>query len=121
MFNVAYAEVHRSETDQFEDAVLIGVSSGQSYADTDVVSEQIYYWIRFVSYSNIPGAFFNLDPVSVTVPLIGGSQLEDINVDKLVGNKAAFVEANINEGSITNAMIGSNCSYSIGNGSIPVV
>ena len=107
IFNVAHAEIHRSETDQFDDSVLIGVSPGQSYADTDVVSEQTYYyWVRYISYSNIPGAFFDLDPVSATVPLIGDNQLADINVDKLIGNKAAFVEANINEGSITNAMIG---------------
>ncbi|WP_157794256.1 phage tail tip fiber protein [Endozoicomonas ascidiicola] len=108
---VAHTEIYRSLDDQLDNAILIGVTPGQSFADTNVESESTYYyWVRYVSYAAQPSAYHSLVGVSATVPLISGSELEDINVDKLVGNKAAFVEANINEGSITNAKIGQEIS-----------
>lgn len=105
--NIAHAEVYRSATNVLEDAVLVGVSPGQSYADTDIAAGQTwFYWLRYMSFAQNPGAWHSLTPVEVTVPELSGDEVADLDVDKLIGNKAAFVEANIGEASITNAMIG---------------
>lgn len=105
--NIAHAEVYRSATNVLEDAVLVGVSPGQSYADTDIATGQTwFYWLRYMSFAGNSGAWFSLQPVEAEVPALNGDEVVDLNVDRLVGNTAAFVEANINEGSITNAMIG---------------
>ena len=53
--NHARTEVYRADTDDFGQATLIGSSTGSMYADAVGNSAEFYYWIRFVSTSDVPG------------------------------------------------------------------
>lgn len=53
--NHARTEVYRADTDDFGQAVLIGSSTGSMYADAAGNSASFYYWIRFVSTSDVVG------------------------------------------------------------------
>jgi hypothetical protein len=55
--NHSYAEIYGHDSDTIGDAQLIGVSSGRAYADPIGSGASRYYWIRFVSQSNIIGPF----------------------------------------------------------------
>lgn len=55
--NVAYAEVWRADSDDFSLAALIGRADGRIYTDSIGGAATRYYWIRYISKSNIPGAF----------------------------------------------------------------
>lgn len=53
--NHAYAEVLRADVDDIGQAVLVGTSIGGQYADPVGETANKYYWIRFVSTSNVKG------------------------------------------------------------------
>ena len=55
--NHSFAEIYGHDSDTIGDAQLIGVSSGRAYADPIGSGASRYYWIRFVSQSNIIGPF----------------------------------------------------------------
>jgi len=55
--NHSFAEIYGHDSDTIGDAQLIGVSSGRAYADPIGSGASRYYWIRFVSTSNIIGPF----------------------------------------------------------------
>lgn len=53
--NHAYTQIWRATADDFGQAILIGTSGGMMYVDSVGNSASFYYWIRFVSTSNIEG------------------------------------------------------------------
>ena len=55
--NHSFTEIYGYDSDTIGDAQLIGVSSGRAYADPIGSAASRYYWIRFVSQSNIIGPF----------------------------------------------------------------
>lgn len=55
--NHGYAEIWRSEADNFTTAVLIGQSPGILYTDAIGTSQTVYYWIRFVSKTDVAGPY----------------------------------------------------------------
>jgi hypothetical protein len=55
--NVAYTEVWRADSDSFALAQLIGRADGRIYTDSIGGGAVRYYWIRYVSLSNINGPF----------------------------------------------------------------
>lgn len=54
--NHAYTEILRADIDDIGQAVVIGSSVGGQYADAVGESATKYYWVRFVSTSNVKGA-----------------------------------------------------------------
>ena len=63
--NFSYAEVWRSTTNVLGNAVLIGTSATQFYADSVGASATRYYWVRFVTQANVTG------PYNATNGLVG--------------------------------------------------
>lgn len=55
--NHAYTEIWRAMADNLGQAVLIGTSVSNLYADAAEEGRTYYYWIRFVSAANIVGAY----------------------------------------------------------------
>jgi len=55
--NHAYTEVWRGTVDSQSEAVLVGATIGNVYADPADASSTYYYWIRFVSKANVTGPF----------------------------------------------------------------
>lgn len=55
--NLAHAEIWRASVDNQGLAVLIGTSSGVLYSDPVDAQSSHYYWVRFISKANLPGAF----------------------------------------------------------------
>ena len=127
-----HAEIWRSTTENREDAILTGAAPAGRYADNVGATDTIYYyWVRYVKTQGINqvyGAFHDAQPVAAQAQgTLNGNLIEQatildaaiatLGVDKLVGNLADFVTANITEGSITNAMIGNEIrsnNYSAG-------
>ncbi|MCG7915911.1 MAG: hypothetical protein JAY71_18755 [Candidatus Thiodiazotropha weberae] len=60
----------------------------------------------FVVDTTVDPPLVAMDGASIVHASIGDAQIGNLNVDKLIGGTADFVEANIREGSITNAKIG---------------
>lgn len=55
--NYAYTEIWRAEVDDIGQAVRVGTAIAAVYADSIGSGAGRYYWIRFVSTSNITGPF----------------------------------------------------------------
>lgn len=55
--NHAYTEVWRGNSSAFGTASLLGFAPGSIYSDSVGTSQTYYYWIRFVSTSDIKGPF----------------------------------------------------------------
>lgn len=55
--NHSYAEIYRNSANVIGDAVLVGTSGGRSFVDPVGGSASYYYWVRFISTSNVPGPF----------------------------------------------------------------
>lgn len=63
----AYAEIWRSQTDDLGTAQPVGQATGALFADPVGGNIQAYYWVRFVSVTDTPGAFNATAGVSGTV------------------------------------------------------
>lgn len=55
--NHAYTEIYRSSTNNVAKAVKIGMAPGSLYADNVGGEKSYYYWIKFVTTSDIRGPF----------------------------------------------------------------
>ena len=65
----AFAEVFRSSTNQYQDAIIIGTAAGSMYLDTpprDQLGRTYYYWIRFVNMLGVIGPIHSLTPVQAS-------------------------------------------------------
>jgi len=121
--NFSYAEIFRSATSLFADAVHVGVSSGMLYADPVAPDSSYWYWVRFWSKANIVGPWHGtvgiqgqtaVDPTYLLDVLTGamGSQpffaiseptvINGVTIPPGVYMKAAY----IHDAAITNAKIG---------------
>lgn len=65
---VRMMEIWRSDDNDVNNAVLVGVSSYQIYADVGTPLEQYTYWLRFVSYRGTPGPWHNIAGSTITLP-----------------------------------------------------
>ena len=53
----SFAEVWRSTTNVLSTAVIVGTTNGLVYTDEVGYDKTYYYWVRFVSYSNVNGPY----------------------------------------------------------------
>lgn len=102
--NHGYAEIWRSNVNNFTSAVLIGQSPGILYTDAIGNSQTVYYWIRFVSKSDVVGPFnstagtmaaTSLDPeyaLQVLEGQIGDSELDNALKQRLTDTEETVVE-----------------------------
>ena len=105
------AEVFFGTEDDVGKAVLAGSSNGTIYehimgSDTT----EHFFWVRLVKGTGEVTIIGPWNQTAGTPGKISGAlkdeQLGQLDVDKLIGGTADFVEANILDGSITNAKIG---------------
>ena len=108
--NHAYTEIWSNTVDQLSSATKLGNASFAVYADDDpAVGITYYYWIRYVTTSDVLGVF----SASVTAAsrAVTNDGITGIAAAKVTGLQAAFNEltvntANIADGAIINALIG---------------
>lgn len=112
--NHSYTEVWRSNVNNLGTAVLIGMAAGSIYVDNVGGNAEYYYWIKFVSTTNVKGPFnategtvgkTSLDPAFLLQTLTGQLQQSQLNNElstkiDLVGTNAADIIA-INDISTT--------------------
>lgn len=53
----SYTEIFRADVDDIGQAVLIGISNGELYADSVGSDATHYYWFRFVNVNDVTGPF----------------------------------------------------------------
>lgn len=87
--NHAYAEVWRAngKDAQFDSAQLIGTANGSIYSDYAIEEGEWYtYWIRFVSLSDVSGAWHSPSGTSVQTAVSVEYMLEELSgkIDKSV-------------------------------------
>ena len=59
--NHAFTEIWRSQAEDLSSAVLVGTTNAFIYTDKGIEYDSTYYyWVRFVSTSNIPGPWSNM-------------------------------------------------------------
>lgn len=98
--NYAFTEVWRNEVDLLGEAVRIGTSIGNVYADPAVEGKTYYYWIRFVSAANVVGPF-NLTSGTVAMTAIRAERLLELLNGKItrealysdLGNRIDLIDA----------------------------
>lgn len=97
--NPAYTEVWRSATNVLGNAVMIGTTISNSYADAITsTSSSYYYWIRFVSEANVKGPYNSTSGTLVSTTKVGGADLNDLII----------TAAKLADGAVTSGKIGSN-------------
>lgn len=74
--NHGYTEIWRSSTNLIGAASLVGMAPGSVYADSVGGGHGYYYWVRFVSTSNIPGPFNGTEGALGTTSLDPGYLLD---------------------------------------------
>ena len=110
--NYSYrAEVYIGDVNDVGQAVLAGSSNGTIYQhDMGSDTSKKFFWVRFVKGTGretITGPWNQTAGTpGKTAGELKNEQLGQLDVDKLIGGTGDFVEANIRDGSITNAMIG---------------
>jgi len=60
--NHAYTNIYRAETDNFANAILVGLEAGSFYTDVvrdDATIKTYYYWISFTSVAGVEGPVNN--------------------------------------------------------------
>lgn len=62
----SFAEIWRFDSNTIGSAVLLGTSSSTAYIDIVNGNSTYYYWVRFVSTTNIPGQFHSTSGVTAT-------------------------------------------------------
>ena len=62
--NHAFTEIWRSQDNNLAGAELISTAGGQVYSDDVGYAQTYFYWIRFVSTSNIPGSWNDTEGTS---------------------------------------------------------
>ncbi|APA67998.1 phage tail tip fiber protein [Janthinobacterium sp. 1_2014MBL_MicDiv] len=73
---LAYTEVWRAPVNNFAQATLLARADGRSHVDPVGPGATRYYWIRYVSWANVPG------PYNASSGTVGAS---DIEVEHLLG------------------------------------
>lgn len=98
--NLAHAEIWRASVNNQGLSVLIGTSSGVLYADSVDAGSTYYYWARFISKANVPGAFNAISGVHGTTSSNPAGLLEiltgEITSSQLhaaLGNRINLIDA----------------------------
>jgi uncharacterized protein YjbI with pentapeptide repeats len=77
--NYAYTEIWRSATNNLGTAVLLGTTQAFQYADmVGLASATYYYWIRFVSKTNVTGAYNSTTGTGASTGKVGNADLTDL-------------------------------------------
>lgn len=74
--NHAYTEIWRASVDNLGDAVRIGTTATNVYADAAEEGATYYYWIRFVSVANVTGPYNDTEGTPVTTAIDPGPVLD---------------------------------------------
>ena len=61
----AYAEIYRSDTDVFSDAVMIATEVSDVFSESVNMGSSYYYWVRFVNEVNAKGPLHGANGLSV--------------------------------------------------------
>lgn len=124
--NLAYTEIWRSATNNIGTAVKIGTTTAYQYADSvGQTSAFYYYWIRFVSKTNVVGAYNSQTGTGTSTGLVGNVDLSDLIItsqklasEAVINGKiapAAVDETKIANAAITSAKI---ANLAVGNAAI---
>lgn len=88
--NHGLAEIWRHSDQNLGDASLVGTAQGTSYVDRVEPDTTYYYWIRFMSTDDRPGAFAG--PVTATSALDPGIVLAALTDDVINSDLNAFLQ-----------------------------
>lgn len=111
--NHSYTEVWRSDTDVLGDAVRIGTTSGFSFSDAVKEGRTYYYWVRFVSATNVIGpynqtsgtiAITELSPERLLTLLTGEITASQLHSD--LGSRINLIDGPVGLVGSVNARIG---------------
>ena len=85
--NHAFTEIWRSQDNALGGAELISTAGGQVYVDDVGYNETYFYWVRFVSTSNIPSVFNDTEGTSATTAVDIGAVMQSLseNLQNLPG------------------------------------
>ena len=108
--NHAYTEIWRSSTNAIGAASLLGFSPGNVYVDSVGVGATYYYWIRFVSTSDVAGPYNAVAGTVGTTQLVGTSDIQNsaitnAKIANLAVDSAKIADATIGTAKIADAAI----------------
>lgn len=66
--NHGLTEVWRAPSSDFSGAARVGSIAGSSFPDSAPSGSTVYYWVRAVSETNVPGPYDSTDGLMVVVP-----------------------------------------------------
>lgn len=114
--NYSYTEIWRSATNNLGTAVKIGTTQSFQYADAvGATSAAYYYWIRFVSKTNVEGAYNSTSGTLASTSLVGGADLSNLIITSQKLAAGAVETAKIADAAITEAKI---ANLAVGNAAI---
>ena len=94
--NHAYTEIWRASTDNLGDAIKVGTSSSNVFADPAAEGDTYYYWIRFVSVADITGPYNSTAGTAVTTATDPGPVLDLLTGQITEGQLYTSLGARIN-------------------------
>jgi hypothetical protein len=107
-----YAEIFVSETPEFTDAEYAGISHGINFVhNLDLYDATRYYWVRFVSESNVKGPFSEMaGPANTMVDVQAvmeslTEKIEMASVDLDFSNKLGEIDTHTNRLNISDAVV----------------
>lgn len=100
--NHAFTEIWRATVDNLGDAVRIGTTAANVYADPAQPNTTYYYWIRFVSRANVVGPYNLTSGTSATTALDVGAAISAIS-DEIV-NSQLFADLGTRITDVTNGI-----------------
>ena len=85
--NHAFTEIWRSQDNALGGAELVSTSGGQIYTEDVGYNKTYYYWVRFVSTSNIPGPWNDTEGTSAATAVDVGAVMQQLteNLQNLPG------------------------------------
>ena len=85
--NHAYTEIWRSQANALGGATLLSTSNAFVYTDEVGYNQEYYYWVRYVSTSDVPGSFNDTEGTSATTATDVGAVMQSLseNLQNLPG------------------------------------
>ena len=85
--NHAYTEIWRSKANALGGATLLSTTNAFVYTDEVGYNQEYYYWVRYVSTSDVPGSFNDTEGTSATTSTDVGAVMQSLseNLSNLPG------------------------------------
>lgn len=85
--NHAYTEIWRSKANALGGATLLSTTNAFVYTDEVGYNQEYYYWVRYVSTSDVPGSFNDTEGTSATTATDVGAVMQSLseNLQNLPG------------------------------------